>query len=551
MMSKKVVSIAVAFALTATSPLTKAIGLGELSSKAVLNQPLQIDIPIIATNYEAHYFKVELANRSQHDRVGIAYPSHLPRLYFKTYQTDSGPQLRITSVRSVKEPIVNFLLEVEYQDGRVLKEITLLLDPKEYATDQIVKETTLASPSKKMSEKPTPYLAQASNEDIFVTVASGQSLWRVARRWQVEGVNISDKMTAIFINNPSAFVAGDRDRLKLGAQLRLSSDSLLHIANRGGQLAPALAISGSHLAQTYTAPTQAAPNGFTNEIVANSANTPVAQEISSTRAKLLEQIALEKQLREINEKIQSQLAINQQLREALAQSANGNASLTALTGQANITSNSIEIGSAKSNKSVPIQKSPLDAAPLASSSLVDNFSQGEISRNNWLLIIGVTLAILFAHILWILTRNKKIKNFSKALDQKFKKLSPGSKNQENAGHSIKKIKIPVGQSTIAQIKYLNSAADFYIRCERFDLAKELVNESLVQFSTEPKIIRAISKIRVRIFKQLDAHLHSNISSKAESAIRPDPNMIVDIIHDFGLEEDSDIELDMSWDKKAS
>ena len=79
----------------------------------------------------------------------------------------------------------------------------------------------------------------------------------------------------------------------------------------------------------------------------------------------------------------------------------------------------------------------------------------------------------------------------------------------------------------------------------------MVNESLIQFSSEPKVIKAISKIRVRIFKQLDAHLHSNISSKAEGAIRPDPDMIVDIIHDFGLEEDSDIDLDIPWDKKAS
>ena len=473
MMSKKVVSITVALALTVTSPLTKAIGLGELSSKAVLNQPLQIDIPIIAANYEAHYFKVELANRSQHNRVGIAYPSQLPRLYFKTFQTDSGPQLRITSLRSVKEPIVNFLLEVKYEDSRVLKEITLFLDPKEFASLPLGKETTIASASKAVIDKPSPYLAKSSNKDVTITVASGQSLWRIARRWQVEDVSISDKMEAIFVNNPSAFVAGDRDRLKLGAQLRLSNQSLLQIAKNVTKPAPSVAVQGFAAAQTFTTPEQTNSSGFAADVVVTSTSSITAlagEGINSTRAKLLEQIALERQLREINAKIQSQLAINQQLRDALAKSASGDASLTALTGQTKITTNTIVEESTKPNESLPIQGSPIETAPIVSSSLVDNFSQGEISRNNWLLIIGVTLAILFAHILWILTRNKKIKNFSKALDQKFKKLSSKSKNRENTEHSIKKIKIPVGQSTTAQIKYLNSAADFYIRCERFDLA---------------------------------------------------------------------------------
>lgn len=541
MASKKVVSIAVALALAATSPLTGAIGLGELSSKAVLNKPLQIDIPIIAANYEDHYFKVELADRSQHDKVGIVYPSQLPRLYFETFQSETGPQLRVSSVQAVKEPIVNFLLKVQYEDSLVLKEITLFLDPIEYAIRPLAKEIIPTTVAKTDSNKPQPYRINSSNEDLTVTVASGQSLWRIARRWQVNGASITDKMEAIFTHNPTAFVSGNRDRLKLGAQLKLSNAHLVNIA----------AVPKTSRIDLSTTPesmdsTILAASSNTTQTSANVLKTEVAG-IGAARASLLEKIVLEKQLREINAKIQSQLVVNRQLREALAKSEQGKLSFTAIPQSINT-----ESATAEGRLAEAIEpEASIRNAPNLSSSLVNNFSQGDISRNNWLLIIGVTLAILLAHILWIFTRNKKIKNFSQALDKKFNKLSSKDNKQKQTGHSIKKIKIPVAQSTTAQIKYLNSAADFYIRCERFDLAKELINESLIQFSSEPKIIKAISKIRVSIFKQLDAHLHSNISSKAEDAIRPDPDMILDIIDEYELEEDETSEFQTLWDKKAS
>ncbi len=557
MASKKLASIAIAFALATTSPFTSAIGLGELSSEAIINQPLQIDIPIIAGNYEDHNFKVKLASRSLHDQLGIRYPDQLPKLYFETFKSNDRPQLRVTSLRPVKEPIVNFLLEVQYEDSRVLKEITLFLDPKEYTASTKIaihpslkklSPTTINQPLSKITKlQKTP--TQLSIQDSVVTVSNGQSLWRIARSWQINGVNITDKMEAIFISNPGAFVAGDRNRLRLGTQLVLSSQALQSIIpNNHNSISQDLAKTNTFSKTSTQNDAQSVTSQKTSSEVTNvSQKHTKAQQTSVVSLGLIEiqetlqkQIALEKQLREINDKIQSQLLANGQLREALK---NQNGAIINTTDK--VAETIIPNAVISETFKVPPATIPVER------SIIEGFSQAELSRNNWLLIIGISLSILIAHMLWIFTRNKKTQYFSKMLDQKFRKISAKHNKEEEIGHSVKKIKIPVGQTTNAQIKYLNSAADFYIRCQRFDLAKELINESLIKFCNEPRIIKAIGLIRVKIFKQLDAHLHSNISSKTEYAIRPDPDMIVDIIDDFSLEQDEELSLDIPWDKKVS
>lgn len=554
MASKKLVSLAVAVALTASSPITKAIGLGDLESPAVLNQPLQIKIPIIESNYEEHGFEAKLADRAMHDRLGIAYPSHLPKLYFNATASPEGPALSVTSIRPIKEPIVNFLVQVNYGESKIVKEITLFLDPIEFALPVLNQRSpSLISAERKITDRSNSSVntvaaksrveqsVEQSINNQIVTVQSGQSLWRIARSWEAGDVSINHKMNAIFLANPDAFVNNDRNRLKLGSQLVLSTDAFIRQAVSTTQVESQRMLKQANMQATMSKDVSSIEDSILEPKSAPFVAT-TTEKNSVLQGEVQKQLALEKQLKEVNERIKAQLVINSQLRDSLAKATSQTSINT--TGELSLPKVDKQAVSRSANAKSTDTLQPVDEA------FVGNFSSSEMTRNNWLLVIGVSLAILFAHILWIVSRNRKTKYFSKMLDLKFKKFSSQSDKDDQMGHSVKKIKIPVGRSSNTQIKYLNSAAEFYIRCERFDLAKELVNESLIQFCNDPKIIKAIGKIRIRIFKELDAHLHTNISSKSGDAIRPDPEMIIDIIDEFEMDEE-EIELGIPWNKKVS
>ena len=535
MRSKQFVSVVLAIALSVASPLSNAIGLGESSSLAQINQPLQVDISIISANYEDHYFHAELADRSFHDKLGIVNPSRLPKLYFRTFQTNSGPKLRVTSLQSVKEPIINFLLKIKYQDNTVLKEITIFLDPPQYTTVLNNSQSDDLAHKKHITKNTKITITSANQttninsitEDLFITVGNGQSLWRIARKWQVSGMRITDKMEVIYRTNLDAFVANNKNRLKLGARIQVYSQDI--------------AKNTTNIPAIDSSKTYKMPSDFSNKVLtarshmsiltSNPPKAIIKNEFEPTK----KQNVLKTQLREINSNIEYLSAVNKYLKEQIKKhyqtTKNDLASVQDIPTK--IVSNNVV---SDLNGFATIKTSSIEnLVQLSSSSMVYYDTDKKLSGGNWLVIIGMFLSLLLAYAFWIFSRNNKLKYFSKMLDLKFSKLSLSDNETDQAGDTIKKIAIPTAHSSSAQIKYLNSTAEFYIRCERFDLAKELVNESLIQFYNDPIVIKAINAIRIRLFRQLDAHLLFNISSKSEVAIRPAPEMIIDIVDEYELE----------------
>ena len=75
-----------------------------------------------------------LASRSDFERAGVDRPYALTGLTFKTEIDASGRAvIKITSTRPIQEPYLNFLLEVHWPSGRLLREYTLLLDPPAFS----------------------------------------------------------------------------------------------------------------------------------------------------------------------------------------------------------------------------------------------------------------------------------------------------------------------------------------------------------------------------------------------------------------------------------
>jgi pilus assembly protein FimV len=111
------------------------LGLGEIEVNSALNQKLNADIEILsATPEDTETLIVKLASRKEFQRAGLDRPYELNDLRFKSVVIDGAPHIIVTSSSPIREPFLNFLLEVDWPKGHLLREYTVLLDPPVFMT---------------------------------------------------------------------------------------------------------------------------------------------------------------------------------------------------------------------------------------------------------------------------------------------------------------------------------------------------------------------------------------------------------------------------------
>ena len=132
-MRKLATAAAVGLALASSGAF--ALGLGDIDMQSALNQPMNAEIPLTAVQAgELDGMIVQLADEDAFARAGIERSSVLTDLRFSVDQSGGRPVIRVTSPRPVTEPFLNFLLEVDWPQGRMVREYTVLLDPPVFMT---------------------------------------------------------------------------------------------------------------------------------------------------------------------------------------------------------------------------------------------------------------------------------------------------------------------------------------------------------------------------------------------------------------------------------
>ena len=108
-----------------------ALGLGEIDLKSALNQPLNAEVELLsATDAELQELKVTIGSSKAFANAGIERPLFLTKLRFEVKTSADGkPVVRISSRDAVQEPFLDFLLELSWSKGRLLREYTVLVDP--------------------------------------------------------------------------------------------------------------------------------------------------------------------------------------------------------------------------------------------------------------------------------------------------------------------------------------------------------------------------------------------------------------------------------------
>ncbi|MFV9616610.1 MAG: FimV family protein, partial [Gammaproteobacteria bacterium] len=112
------------------------LGLGEIEVNSGLNQKLNADIKLLsAVPEDTETIIVKLASRKEFSRAGLDRPYLLSDLRFKSVVINDVPYIKVSSSSPIREPFLNFLVEIDWPNGHLLREYTVLLDPPVFMTE--------------------------------------------------------------------------------------------------------------------------------------------------------------------------------------------------------------------------------------------------------------------------------------------------------------------------------------------------------------------------------------------------------------------------------
>ncbi|ALR06942.2 FimV family protein [Xylella fastidiosa] len=258
-----------------------ALGLGDIRVLSKPGQPLVAEIPVISNEAgELDDVRVALASPETFARVGLERPNgFLDDLQFQFSKDRRGRAVvRVTSNQSVQQKAINFLIDVEWKQGRLVREYSALIDAPNTAAaiaepainaPQVASANVIVRPAPAPSvpvpppppavpvPAPTPSmpsvdeamdtaladvgdatetegvgamgtLAAPPSDAGPVTVQRGQTLSQIASQLaRQSGRTLDQTMLAMLRTNPSAFIGGNINLLKQGAVLRTPSQEAL------------------------------------------------------------------------------------------------------------------------------------------------------------------------------------------------------------------------------------------------------------------------------------------------------------------------------------
>lgn len=221
MIRKHATTLLAAVAMQAS--LAHGLGLGSIALQSGLDQPLDATIRLRGVgDLNAGQISVGLGSDIDFSRAGV---DRLPLLNEIRFEIELGTGdegvLHLRTERPVKEPYLDFVVEVRWPSGRVLREYTVLLDP--------VGEPAF-TPAPEAAPAPVARQSRAAaavgdgggdwNGDDW-TVRQNDTMWRIASRVRPAGVSVQQMMVAIQRSNPDAFIRGNINLLRAGQVLRI------------------------------------------------------------------------------------------------------------------------------------------------------------------------------------------------------------------------------------------------------------------------------------------------------------------------------------------
>lgn len=225
-----------------------ALGLGELDLDSALNERFKANVELFDTaGLEASEIRVALATAEDFERVGVERFFFLTTLKFEIDEVRGKPVIRISSTQPISEPYLNFLIEVIWPSGRMLKEYTVLLDPptftqaaapavtapsRDTASSQVsgaIDRGNVNVPSARSSQSSPSgsgvrSTGAVNSDGTYGATGRNDTLWKIASdTLPAADVTVQQNMLAIKRINPEAFIRDNINLLKAGYVLRTPS----------------------------------------------------------------------------------------------------------------------------------------------------------------------------------------------------------------------------------------------------------------------------------------------------------------------------------------
>lgn len=233
------------FLLLLIPSLASALGLGKLQLNSALNEPFDARIRLLSpTAAELDSLEVGLADSAAFARVNMDRPAVLGRLRFTLDRADRGADtIHITSADPIREPFLQFLIEINWSNGRLFREYTVLLDPPLYDPDKRITEFSPAAtraapprpaPPRPAAPRPEPRAAADNIASGGINYSGGDygpiiandTLWDIASATRPSAsISVNQMMLALLRGNPDAFITQNINGLKSGWILRMPTES--------------------------------------------------------------------------------------------------------------------------------------------------------------------------------------------------------------------------------------------------------------------------------------------------------------------------------------
>jgi pilus assembly protein FimV len=230
-----------------------AESLGRLTVISDLDQPLIAEIELHGVNAtDLAQYSAQLASEQAYRIQGIEKTPPQNSIRVEVVRKfDNSPVLKLTSSQALHSRSTNILVQLDWPSGRVMREYALLLEPSQVSNsapapiDSVVFTRNRVQPPAEVAEaakspaKPdapaaTPATPSAANEAVKpkTTVAAveppaggystnkGDTLSKIARRMQVDGVSLDQMLQALYLANKEAFIDGDINKLKAEVELK-------------------------------------------------------------------------------------------------------------------------------------------------------------------------------------------------------------------------------------------------------------------------------------------------------------------------------------------
>lgn len=223
-------SLAIALALGVTPFAVNGLGLGDIKTRSGLNQQFEADIELLSVrNEEIGDIRVTLASEEAFTKAGVNRPYFLSQLKFKPVLLPNGKGIiRVTSSDPVREPFLNFLIEMNWPKGRLFREFTVLLDPpvtlqRRPSPVQSATTTGKAGPVRSVEQARVDGSVSTGSRGSgeYGPTHRNDTLWKIAAEVRHAGTTMEQMMMAMFQANPQAFIKRNINNLKVGEILRI------------------------------------------------------------------------------------------------------------------------------------------------------------------------------------------------------------------------------------------------------------------------------------------------------------------------------------------